>query len=213
MALKQILIFDLDGTLVEFPRQHLFAATQAVRVQLGLAEAAEADLQYHFSRFDFFSAFEASSRKETSERLAAELERRGHPPLKPFADTEEVLQTLLHRGHRLAIATARIVPREQLRSELEACRLAGYFSFLAPREATSAEWTDKSQQIEEICRHYGVQASEAAFIGDIPADVLSAKKSGIAQTFAMTTGGILPEVLQATEPEAVLTSLSELLRF
>lgn len=211
MGLKQVVLFDLDGTLVEFPREHLFQTTIEVCQQLGIHPPTELEMLRHFTAFDFFAAIPSDHRDSFAEFLARELERKGHPPLRPFAHTISTLKALKERGHELAIATARVVPVAQLQTELNDSGLGEYFAHVVTRYGGSQSWTDKQPQITELCRKFDRKAAEVCFIGDIPADVTTAYQSGVRQVIAVLSGGIDRTVLLQAKPLHLLEDIAELL--
>ena len=204
-------IFDLDGTLVQFPLNHLLETAKSVFAAIGIEGIEEVQMRRYFAQFDFFGVIPNELRSECAELLAKELEIRGHPLLSPFKDTFDVLDNLAQAKYQIAIATARAISEVELLGSLSQVDLASYFSCIVTRGLDSSDWKDKGPQIAEVCQRLGLSPEELCFVGDIPSDIESAKAAGIKLSIATSTGGILPEVLAASKPDALVESLSEIL--
>ncbi len=80
-----LIIFDLDGTLVEFHHDYLFSETQRILQKMGRDEIALSRLRETFSLFDYFSfAGPKSERDHFVEEFWGMFNWDGFPQVTPF---------------------------------------------------------------------------------------------------------------------------------
>jgi phosphoglycolate phosphatase-like HAD superfamily hydrolase len=230
--MKKNIIFDYDGTLVEFPVKFMFEETHRVVSASGMPSVSDQELEECFSDFDFF--------RFARNDVFAELLRRGDPggrpkdpieaeeafkelywkefkwhefPLgKPFPETIETLERLQNMGYLLSIATARVIEPQELLSEMHDCGIGRFFSFdvIQTRGSHLDNWKDKSTQISRLISTTGISAAGSVIVGDIPSDIVSGQSLELGYTIAVQSGGIRKDVLEAAEPDAVLLHLGDL---
>jgi phosphoglycolate phosphatase-like HAD superfamily hydrolase len=226
--MKKNIIFDYDGTLVEFPIRFMFEETHRVLSISGMPSVTDQELEECFSDFDFFrfARSEVFCRGNPGgcpkDPLKAEeafkklywKEFRWHdfPLGKPFPETIETLERLKSMGYLLSIATARVIESEELLSEMHECGIGSFFSLevIQTRSSHVDDWQDKSKQISGLISATGVSAENSVIVGDIPSDIFSGQDSGLKYTIAVQSGGIKKNVLEETEPDAVLLHLGDL---
>ncbi|MFN8390398.1 MAG: HAD family hydrolase [Bdellovibrionota bacterium] len=211
MISHPLLIFDLDGTLVEFPRDYIFSQTDRILAELGHPPVTAEEMLHAFCLFDFFSFVQDPNRKEFIDRYWRSFDWVNYPKPSPLEGAASVLAELKQRGHTLALATARLDPVAELRDCLLATGFLDHLDHLECRPGEHVEWTDKTGHIDRICRKFGVSPQQAVFVGDIPADVKSAKLAGVGVTVAVLSGGIYRSVLEAAEPDHILDDVRHLL--
>ncbi len=207
----KLIIFDLDGTLVEFSTDYLLDEAIRIIEKVEHPEVARHDLLAAFSSFDFFRFVATSDRDEFVENFWKHFDWLGFPQPAPFATTLTVLQELKKRGFELAIATARQVSAAELKPLLEAVGILPYFSAVCTRTTAEGDWKDKKPQIHEVCAKLGISPEESIIVGDIPPDIASGRDVGIGYAIALTSGGILREILAASNPDFILDDLAQLL--
>ena len=205
-------IFDLDGTLVEFHFDYLVRETDRILNKYGHPLVERELLAECFSDFDFFQFMDHAGRAQFVERFWQDFDHKNYPKPVVFPGATELLSYL--RAHKVntAIATARAASSEELEQELAATGLLGFLDVLAARNGTSHDWMDKRPQIEEICRSLNIETSQAMMIGDIPADITSGQEAGVGWTAALLSGGIKEEVLLRAKPDLIAADLPDLQR-
>ena len=148
--------------------------------------------------------------EEFIERFWAAFDWDNFPKAKPLPDTLDLLEQLHLTGFSLAIATARLTPEEQLRKEIEHTGFLNFISHVATRRCPTIDWRDKRETIQSVCDAHNVSPKRAVMIGDIPADIESAKAVGIGLSVAVRSGGIKGEILAAASPDLILDSVFDL---
>lgn len=207
----RLVIFDLDGTLVEFPHDFLFQQAFNVIQRFGYECVSEEVLSDSFKAFDFFRFIPEARREEFAERFWGNFDWANYPKAKAIDGAHAVLAELKSRGVETAIATARITPLEELSRELEDIGLLENISYIATRLSAEVPWTDKTQHIGEICRCLSVEPKDAVMVGDIPSDILTAREAGAGMTVAVMSGGIRRDVLEQAGPDLVISNVSDLI--
>jgi phosphoglycolate phosphatase-like HAD superfamily hydrolase len=206
-----VFIFDLDGTLVEFPREYIFSQTVRILEEFRHPPVPQSLLEEHFSAFDFFRFVQDPDRDAFIARYWAAFDWINYPKPTPLAGALEVLATLKSLGHRVALATARLDPVDEIRLNLDPTGFLQHLDHIVTRPGEHVHWTDKTGHISQICELFHIDPSEAALIGDIPADVISARTAGVGTSIAVLSGGIRRDVLEAQQPDYVLNDVRDLL--
>lgn len=206
----ELIVFDLDGTLVRFPHDYILGVTERIISEMSIPEVARSVLQQQFAKFDLFGAVATEHRRELSARLSSALHWSLYPGLEPFPNTYECLKVLSENGYRLGLATSRDTPHEELNRELEQHRLLDFLQIVEVRTCAKSEWFDKGPQLQKISKHSGVPLDRMLVVGDTPTDISSAKKVGVKLTAALHSGGTNPEVLSQEGPNWQCSDLEEL---
>ena len=207
----RVVIFDLDGTLVEFHRDYLFAETMKILDRLNHPPVEIELLQSSFAAFDYFRFVIDPDPDEFITRFWSHFDWDNFPSARPIEQARDVLSRLREAGIETAVATARLGTAEKVRGDLLASGLLDYISIIVSREDEAIHWTDKRLHIERICSFFGVGPEDTAMVGDIPADITSARAAGVGIVVAVESGGIDPEVLAAHRPDFLLPDISTLL--
>ena len=211
MSHVRLAIFDLDGTLIEFHREYLFTEAGRILRVMGHSEIPLETLAQSFAAFDFFRFVESKKRDLFVEEFWRHFDWDGFPQAAVISGAREVLEDLQSHGVVITLATARLADEQRLRDDLAHTGLLPYFTAIAGRESESTHWTDKTGHIARISELTGIAPNEAMMIGDIPADIESAKKSGVAVTYAVESGGIARDVLARHTPTAILPDVGHML--
>ena len=200
----KLVIFDLDGTLVEFPKEYIFSQTHRILGEFDHPPVERAEMELHFSRFDLFKFVRHDDREGFIERYWSAFDWDNYPKPVPLKGSVSLLQKLKAMGLFTALATARLDTVDKLRADLAESDLLPHLDHLLPRAGEHIHWTDKTGQLLELCDRFGVSPAEAMFIGDIPSDVISARKVGLGTAVAVLSGGIVQEVLAEANPDFIL---------
>lgn len=206
----RLVIFDLDGTLVHFPHDYLLDEAERIIPLLDHPPIDRSELFEHFASFDFFRFVLHENRDEFVETFWSHFDWERFPKPIPFPSTLSVLSELKLLGFSLAIATARLMPSETLRRELEATGILEHIPHLVTREDERVDWRDKRGHLKQICEALGFSPAESVMVGDIPTDISSAKDLRFGRTVAVTTGGLKRAVLEAIEPDHIIEDLTHL---
>lgn len=206
----KLIIFDLDGTLVEFPREYLLSEVDRIMPKLGLSPVSRTELNEAFRRFNFFSFLEEENRKILMEQYWDVFDWNNYPASKAFSYSKAVLEDLNRLGLQCCIATARSTNEKELSDDLKGAGLFSSLTMSAFRESQDIDWKDKTPQIKEVLAFHNVKPEEAIIVGDTPPDIICAKQVGLAASVAVLSGGIYESVLKETGPSFILDDVSSL---
>ena len=206
----ELVIFDLDGTLIEFPHDYLFEETHRILNELSRPLVHMSILKTCFSSFDYFQFIPEPERLGFMEYFWESFNHRNYPEPVPLPGSYELLESLADRGIKIAIATARTASQNELLEQLAYTGFAEYISMIAPRDKQDADWMNKQSQIRHICDSLNVIPEQSAMVGDIPPDITSAKHAGIGFSIAVRSGGIDDVILKAAEPDLLLDSIADI---
>lgn len=206
-----LVIFDLDGTLIEYEHEFLYREFLQIVRQHGVDDLTEDTVAAHHSRDDLFGCIPVESQRIAVERTFVEHFRDyNKPPARLLPGALETLDYLATRGAKLAIATARAELPDLIRENLRHTGLLRWIDCITARSCRTLPWRDKSEQIREACAHAGVVASGSFMVGDNPSDAFSAHASGVGGIVAVRTGRIVEELLRGAQPHLILDSVREL---
>jgi phosphoglycolate phosphatase-like HAD superfamily hydrolase len=203
-------LFDLDGTLIEFHKQFLFEETERLVDEAGLEQVSRDVLDDCFCDFDYFRWVEAARRDEFTNFFWKSFDFAAFPSPIPIEGARTALEALSTKGVACFIVTARVASQAELETELEA---TGFLPFLAGaigRPGNHVDWQDKVSMIHSACQAAGVAPEETAMVGDIPPDIISAREAGVATCIAVKSGTIREHVLAKAKPDLILPSVASL---
>jgi pyrophosphatase PpaX len=206
-----VVLFDLDGTLIDSGPMILASMQHAAKTVLGrdiprpvLAAAVGG------------SGLTAQMRELDPARVdeLVEAYRRHNEPLhdelEAFWEVTEVLPRLRGEGRRLGIVTAKRHATVQLAFD-RLPELEENFDVVIAAEDTERHKPDPAPILAALDR-LGAMPRQAAYVGDSPFDIRAAKAAGV-HAVAVTWGGIHPaERLRQEEPDVVVEHAEELLR-
>jgi pyrophosphatase PpaX len=206
----RIVLFDLDGTLIDSGPIILASMEHAVRTVLG-RDIPREQLGLTIGGQGIVAQMQAIDVGRADELLEAYKEHNDglHETLESFDELLELLPKLRADGRRLGIVTAK-------RHRTVALALDRFpalredFDVVVAHEDTDRHKPDPDPVLLAIER-LGGAPSDAAYIGDSPFDIRAAKAAG-AFAIGVAWGGIHPdERLLAEEPDAFVRSPQELL--
>jgi phosphoglycolate phosphatase-like HAD superfamily hydrolase len=199
----KLVIFDLDGTLVEYGHDFMFEQAERILKEMGLHHMTRADFEEHFyhdTLFDFFG----EHRGEKEEEFWGKLKTTDKPPSPLIEGVAPVFDELLSRGIKLAIATARAQDLKHLKEELSGLGLDKWIDIVVARSDPTSNWRDKRKQILLCCAHALASPKDSFMVGDNPSDIRSAHGVKIGGVIAVRTGRIKDHVLQRERPHLIL---------
>jgi len=213
MALTEIklVIFDLDGTLVKFPKEFLFQQAEEVVKTLELPSVERELMEEAFADFDFFRWIPSGIRETFMDTYWNLFNWEHYPKPIVFDGVLETLKALKDNGIDQGVVTSRHFPREQIEADLKEVGILDYFSYVIPRGGDDERWHDKTYQIRQACERSGVEPKHVALVGDIPPDVSCARVLGLGKTVAVLSGGIRREPLEKAEPTHIIDGVWQLL--
>ena len=204
-----VVLFDLDGTLVDSGAMILASFRHATRTVLArefpdevlLAHVGGATLDEQMRAIDPARVDDlVASYREHNEPL--------HDELEPCAGVVAVLEQLHAEGRRLGIVTAKRQATVGL--AFRVLPLAHLFDAVVASDdvARNKPYPDGILRALELLE---ASPDEAAYVGDLPWDVEAAKRAGV-HAVAVGWGGIHPrETLEAAGPDVFVGSTGELL--
>lgn len=210
MFRPKLAIFDLDGTLIEFHLAFLLSQAESIIQRMNHPVVARDELLEHFRNFDFFRFVVEDNREKFVEEFWRLFDWAGFPAPRPIPGAKDALQVIADAGIQVGIATARMCCPMELHDELSQIGLGRSIGHVRTRASEQMHWSDKRETIWGLCRDLGVRPGDALMVGDIPADITSARDVGIGFTVAVMTGGISRESLSRAEPDLILESVIDL---
>jgi pyrophosphatase PpaX len=207
----RIVLFDLDGTLIDSGPIILASMQHAVRTVLD-REIPPDELGLTIGGQGIVAQMQAIDAEHAEELLDVYKEHNDglHETLEAFDELIALLPRLKAEGRRLGIVTAKRHRTVGLALDRFPA-LRDDFDVIVAHEDTDRHKPDPDPVALAIER-LGGTSSEAAYVGDSPFDIQSAKAAG-AYAIAVGWGGIHPdERLFAEEPDAFVRSPEELLR-
>jgi pyrophosphatase PpaX len=203
-----VVLFDLDGTIVDSGWMILASYRHATRTVLGrdfpddvlMARVGAGHLEEQMREFDAGKAVElASAYREFYGPLHSELEA--------FPGMLELLRELDAEHRRLGIVSAKRHDVVQL--ALDALGFGDALDVVVGSDE-APRGKPHPDQILVALERLGAQPDETAYVGDAPFDVAAAKAAGV-HAIGVTWGGIhTRERMEAEGPDAVVDTAEEL---
>jgi pyrophosphatase PpaX len=205
-----VVLFDLDGTLIDSGPIILASMQHAVRTVLD-REVAYEELAATVGGQGLVAQMRALDPERVHELVEVYREHNDplHDTLEAFEELLAVLPQLQAEGRKLGIVTAKRHRTVALALDRFPA-LGELFDVVVAHEDTIRHKPDAEPVLAAVER-LGARPADAAYVGDSPFDIQAAKA---AQVFAIAVGwgGIHPdERLRAEEPDAFVHSPEELL--
>jgi pyrophosphatase PpaX len=205
-----IVLFDLDGTLIDSGPIILASMQHAVRTVLG-REIPQEELGMTIGGQGIVAQMQAIDVQHADDLLAAYKEHNDglHETLEAFDELVALLPGLKAEGRKLGIVTAKRHRTVGLALERFPA-LAEAFDVVVGFEDTERHKPDPDPVLLAVERLAGTPA-ESAYVGDSPFDIGAAKAAGV-YAVAVGWGGIHPDDrLLAEGPDAFVRTPEELL--
>jgi pyrophosphatase PpaX len=206
----RVVLFDLDGTLIDSGPIILASMQHAVRTVLD-REIAREELAATIGGQGLVAQMTQLAPDRVDELIEVYRAHNDplHEALEAFAGIVDVLPRLRANGRRLGIVTAK--RRRTVALALDRFPwLEEQFDVVIAHEDTERHKPDPDPVLEAV-RRLGASPEDAAYVGDSPFDIRAAKSAG-AFAIAVSWGGIhTDERLLAENPDAFVHSPEELL--
>jgi pyrophosphatase PpaX len=203
-----VVLFDLDGTLIDSGKMILASFRHASRAVLGRELAHEHLADIGGTTLD--EQMRTIEATRVDELVAAYREHNLplHSGLEACAGMEAALERLHGEGRRLGIVTAK--RRATVDLAFDVLPLAHLFDVVVSSDEVERQkpWPDG---ILLALERLDAGPEDAAYVGDSPYDVAAAKAAGV-HAVAATWGGMYPTgLLEAAAPDDLVTNADELL--
>jgi pyrophosphatase PpaX len=204
-----VVLFDLDGTVVDSGAIILASMRHATREVLG-SEHTDDELMQAVGG-PGLEAQMAAFAPDRIEELVTVYRAHNEPlhdELEACAGIEEVLVRLHEEGRRLGVVTAK--RRSTVELAFAKVPLAHLFETVVGGDETTLHKPDPEPLLLAATR-MGADPAETAYVGDSPFDVAAAKAAGMF-AIAVTWGRIHDRArLEEAEPDAIVDTAEELL--
>jgi phosphoglycolate phosphatase len=171
-----LLVFDLDGTLVD-SRGDLAGAANELLQECGappLEEAAVGRMVGEGATVLVHRVFAAAAAREPADALARFLALYGRRLLKLTRAYDGVAELLARLDGRIPMAVLTNKPRDPAERVLEGLGLRRYFGELYGGDGPCARKPDP-EGLRALMRHWGVDASATLLVGDSAVDLQTAR--------------------------------------
>jgi pyrophosphatase PpaX len=202
-------LFDLDGTLIDSGAMILASMRHATRTVLG-REIPDAELVARVGSThlrDQMFGFDA----DRADELVRAYRRHNEPlhaELRACPGMLDVVERLHAEGRRLGVVTAK--RHATVRLAFDVCPIEHLLDAIVAADDTERHKPYPDPVLLALER-LGSRPEDAAYVGDAPFDVESAKAAGVFAV-AVGWGGIHPrERVEAAEPDAFVETAEELL--
>jgi phosphoglycolate phosphatase-like HAD superfamily hydrolase len=208
----KLVIFDLDGTLIEYPHEYIFDEALRILGELGCASVPRESIAHHHAHNQMFGFADSIEQRELFEQEFLLRHRpENAPPPKLIPGALETLETLASHDIKLAIATARHQLPDVIRTELAGTGLLRWITLITSGSPEKNEtWRNKRPQIRAVCTESGIAATDSFMVGDNPSDIASATAERIGAAIAVRTGQIKEHLLEAENPHHILDHIGHL---
>jgi len=204
----RIVLFDLDGTLIDSGPIILASMQHATKTVLG-REIAYEELAATVGGQGLVSQMRALDPDRVDELVEVYKEHNDplHETLEAFDDLLDVLPRLRVGGRRLGIVTAK--RRKTIELAFGVLDLERFFDAVVTADDTTRHKPDP-EPVREALRRLDAQPEDAAFVGDSPFDMGAARAAGVLAV-GVGWGGIhQEEALREAGADVVVHSFEEL---
>ena len=204
-----VVLFDLDGTVIDSGGIILASMRHATREVLG-QEFADEELMQAVGGPGLEAQFAVFGPDDVDELVRVYRAHNAplHDELEAFAGMDEVLRRLHDEGRRLGVVTAK--RRSTVALAFASVPLAHLFETIVGGDETERHKPDP-EPLLLAAKRLGANPAETAYVGDSPFDVLAAKAAGM-HAIAVTWGRIHNRAkLEEAGPDAIVDRPAELL--
>lgn len=199
-------IFDADGTLFN-TKELIMAAYGHVASLHGLRPPTEEDFQRHIGKslYDIYLGMYPEADPVELVRANGEFMAVNITKSMAFDGLHDMLQGLKDEGLRLGILTG---GRETIHEVLVHHEISHFFGSVVHSGRIEKSKPDPEGVLLAL-GELGIQASEAAMVGDMTFDILAGKNAGVRTTIGVTHGFGSRESLEKAGADFILPNLAE----
>jgi pyrophosphatase PpaX len=204
-----VVLFDLDGTVVDSGSIILASMRHATREVLG-RDFGDAELMQAVGGPGLEAQMEVFAPERVDELVQVYRAHNEplHDELEACAGMEDVLLRLHEQGHRLGIVTAK--RRSTVELAFARVPIAHLFETVVGGDETQKHKPDP-EPLLLAAERMNARPAETAYVGDSPFDIRAAKAAGM-HAIAVTWGRIHDrDRLEREEPDAIVDTAEELL--
>ena len=206
---RPVVLFDFDGTVADTGRA-VMTSTRKTLAARGFSEAQMGDLRRMigpplWKSFHDFYGFSREESEVVANEYRAFFEELGPEDYPVFPGIPELLDGLVSRGRRLAVATSRLEGKA-----IDMVHELGLSQFEAVVGMNPAKGREtKADSIRDALAALGASASDAVMVGDRHNDVEGAHAMGV-PCVGIYSGAAKPGEHEAAGADAVAHSVAEL---
>ncbi len=169
------IIFDMDGTLADTLPVCIDAFQETVQYFIGRRpEPAEISALFGPSEEGMLEKLIPGRLDESLPRFVAEYKRAHHQCRQLFPGVERALELLKRKGIRMAIVSGKGAQSAEV-----SLRTLGLGRWIDCVETGFAEKADKPASISKVLARWNMLPEQAAYVGDMPSDMQSARRAGV----------------------------------
>lgn len=216
---KEVLLFDLDGTLVDSAPDLAFAVNKTL-IKLGLAPFSQDVIRgWVGNGANILIQRALSGNAEISTNLDSALIERALAIFFQIYQTHTCVETRLYsnvlstltelkaRGYRLAIITNK--PEQFIAPIVNGLAMDGLFELIVGGDTLEKRKPDPLP-LHYACQRLSVNVEQCVMIGDSKNDILAAKAANM-NSIALTYGYNYGENIASYQPELVLNNFADIL--
>jgi phosphoglycolate phosphatase-like HAD superfamily hydrolase len=209
MESSRLSIFDLDGTLIHFHHDFFFDRIAAVSQDWGFLHVRRETVDAAFRSHSLLDHIGLDHRDGAQVKMFFDqVNLPGIPDAVVIEGALETIEHLVCQGHHLALATARSHTDEEVREYLKGTGLLKHITLVSTW--SNGFWTDKVEQIKQLCHHVSTHPSNAIMVGDMPSDITSAHRAGVGTAVAVLSGGVHEQTLLEAKPHYLFTDITSI---
>ena len=203
----KLVVFDLDGVLVDSTEVMKIALKKSFDHAVGQGEANFAEFKKYLGR-SLPKIFEIMNLPKSMVDLYVRESYANSDMTRIYAGIHSVLNELRQLGVRTSIATGK--SGERARWLLKKINLNRYFDYVLGSDEVPAPKPDPSMLYQNMT-YFDVSEKEMLFIGDAIADILCSKAAGVPFAAAMW-GSDIPLQMMSNAPEYCLFFPEEIIQ-
>jgi len=206
----KLVIFDLDGTLVDAYPAITESFNHAMQ-KFGYESQAPLTIRRAVGKGDRYLLKPFVNRRDLDKVLIA-YRRHHRKSLVKYssllAQAKKVLAYLKKRGYKLAVASNR--PTEFSLILLKCLRIKKYFDYILCADKLKTG-KPHPEILKKILRKFKLGPEQAVYVGDMDIDAQTGRRAGIS-TIIVTTGSSSKSEILAEKPAIIIGNINKLLR-
>jgi len=207
---KKLIIFDLDGTLIDAYPAIIDSFNYAMQ-KFGYKIQKPLTIRKAVGKGDRLLLKPYVKRRDLDKVLMAYRRHHRKSLVKYsslFAGVENTLRYLKRRGHKLAVASNR--PTEFSQILLKHLKIKKYFDYVLCADKLKIGKPNPTI-LNKILRKFKLNPSQAVYVGDMVIDVQTGKRAKV-DTIIVTTGSSSKSEIKAQKPAIIIDNIKELKR-